>query len=324
MAIVKPVLNDPTVGGSRGVWGNTLNENHAAQDSFNGDVADKLNTFYSSLTDMGLTDGDLTNGDLEASMITIFTAMQEGSRLLMDVTTSDPNFLSILPHEGAITILKGSPSVATIILETEGNGRYETSYDETLIPKIEIFINVRQYGNQILQGSTDDPLLLGSDSETYPAGTYARDINGIIKRAIAEFDNGDYSSGEFDANFETKSLINIPDFKNQISDDVVIALKTLTDTNDYIFHTFSDSGLYCINFLYRTLGGTTNLGYVTKNGNDYQVITFYATASYERFSMFTIINVESGDTIGIRHASFGDGGQLQLQDQTLSIQKIIF
>ena len=145
MAIVKPVLNDPTVGGSRGVWGNTLNENHTAQDSFNGDVADRLNRYevYTSLADMGLTDDDLTNGDLEASMITIFTAMQEESRLLMDVTASDPNFLSILPHEGAITILKGSPNVATIMLETEGNGRFETSYDGTLVTKVEAFINLK-------------------------------------------------------------------------------------------------------------------------------------------------------------------------------------
>ena len=68
--------------------------------------------------------------------------------------------------------------------------------------KAKIFETPRQYMNQILTGSTSDPLLLGSDSETYPAGTYARDVDGVIKRAIAEFDNGNYSSGSFDANFE--------------------------------------------------------------------------------------------------------------------------
>ena len=92
--------------------------------------------------------------------------------------------------------------------------------------KAELFETARQYGNQILQGSTDDPLLLGSDSETYPAGTYARDINGIIKRAIAEFDNGDYSTGEFDANFEEYSIETI---STKVKSNTVI-VENLFDT----------------------------------------------------------------------------------------------
>ena len=179
MAIEKPDITSPVVGNSIGVWGGELNTIHSDQDTFNGEVADKLNTFYSSLADMGLTDVDLTNGDLEASMITIFNAMQEGSRLLMDVTASEPNFLSILPYEGAITISKGSPNVATIMLETEGNGRYETSYDGTLVTKVEAFINLKTGKEDAFSKNTAFNKNFGNSADTVVEGNDIGDVSTL-------------------------------------------------------------------------------------------------------------------------------------------------